>query len=333
MAAAVLLAIVFSGCKKSDTNVTTKVLTVEMPPPPGVPEVQVPFASLKPQATWKIGGTADWVAITPNAVWVAGSKPDSVQRLDPKTNQIVASTPLPAEACSGLDVAFGSVWVPVCTTPPSMVRVDTKTNQISATLAIGPAAAEGGIAASSDSIWLVTDKAGTLSRIDPATNSVRQKVQITPGSFNPIVSDGTVWISGVAGNLLNAVDAATGALQTVVTVGPKPRFLVADSGSVWTLNQGDGSISRVDAHTRKLVATISAGLSGEGGDICYGGGSLWATLFGLPLTRIDPATNQVVRQWKGEGGDSIRFGHGAIWLTDYRGGTLSRYPLEELLKP
>jgi len=241
--------------------------------------------------------------------------------------------PLPAEACSGIEVAFGSIWVPVCTAPCTTIRSDAKTNQISATLSIGPAAPEGGIAASTDSIWLVTDKAGTLSRIDPKTNTARQKVQIAAGSFNPVFSEGTIWISGLESSVLTAVDAATGKVHDTIAVGPKPRFLVADAGSVWTLNQGDGSISRVDTRTRKLVATINAGLSGEGGDICYGGGSLWATLFGLPLTRIDPATNQVVRQWKGSGGDSMRFGHGAIWLTDYRGGTLSRYPLEELLKP
>jgi streptogramin lyase len=295
--------------------------------------VQRPFAGLKPAAIWKIGGTADWVVITPDAVWVAGSRPDSVERIDPKTNKVAATVPLPAEACSGLEFAFGSIWAPVCTTPPSMIRIDVKTNQVSATLNIGPAAPEGGIAASADSVWLVTDKAGTLSRIDPKTNIVRQKIQVAAGSFNPVFSEGTIWISGLETNALTAVDAATGKVHDTIAIGPKPRFLVADAASVWTLNQGDGSISRVDARTRKLVATISAGLSGEGGDICFGGGSLWATLFGLPLTRIDPATDKVMRQWKGPGGDSMRFGHNAIWLTDYRAGTLGRYPLEELLKP
>ena len=31
---------------------------------PGVKEVQVPFESLKPSATFKIGKTADWVLVT-----------------------------------------------------------------------------------------------------------------------------------------------------------------------------------------------------------------------------------------------------------------------------
>jgi len=331
IAVAALLTMALSGCRRSPANSTPE--EKAQPVAPGVPALQVPFATLKPAAIWKIGGTADWVVITPDAVWVAGSKPDSIQRIDPKSNEVVANVPLPAEACSGLEYAFGSVWVPVCTAPPSMVRIDAKTNQISATLNIGPAAPEGGIAASADSIWLVTDKAGTLSRIDPKTNAVSQRIQIAAGSFNPIFSEGTIWISGLETSVLTALDAASGEVRDTIAVGPRPRFLVADAGSVWTLNQGDGTISRIDARTRKLVAAINAGLSDEGGDICYGGGSLWATLFGLPLTRIDPATNKVVRQWKGPGGDSMRFGHGAIWLTDYHAGTLGRYPLDELLKP
>jgi hypothetical protein len=46
---------------------------------PGVKGVQVPFASLKPSATLKIGRTADWVLVTEDAVWVAGTKPYSVR--------------------------------------------------------------------------------------------------------------------------------------------------------------------------------------------------------------------------------------------------------------
>lgn len=83
-------------------------------PKPGVKEVQVPFTSLKPTATFKIGGTADWVLVTNDAVWVAGTKPYSVQRIDPRTNRIIAKVSLSGEACSGLAFGFGSVWVPLC---------------------------------------------------------------------------------------------------------------------------------------------------------------------------------------------------------------------------
>jgi hypothetical protein len=44
----------------------------------------------------------------------------------------------------------------------------------------------------------------------------------------------------------------------------------------------------------------------------------------VPLTVIDAQANRPLVQWTGPGGDSLRFGHGAIWLTDYLAGTLIR---------
>jgi virginiamycin B lyase len=301
--------------------------------PAGVKEVQIPFATLKPQATFKIGENADWVQITDDAVWVASSKPASVHRIDPDTNKEAAVVPLPGAPCAGLAFGFGSLWVPLCGQPNSIARIDTSTNRTSAILSIGPAREEGGIATSYDSVWIVSDDAGTLVRIDPATNEVRQKISIAPGSYNPRFSDGEVWITGGTANLLTAVDATTGDLIATIPVGPKPRFLTAGKGSIWTLNQGDGTVSRIDAKTKRVIATIAAGIPGRGGDIAWGSGFIWVTVFDIPLTAIDATTNRVVRQWIGPGGDSVRFGHDSIWLTDYKRGTLSRIAFRELIKP
>jgi len=299
-------------------------------PKPGVKEVQVPFASLKPSATIKVGGTADWVLITDDAVWVASTKPYAVHRIDPATNSIVATVPVSGEACSGLASGFGSIWVPLCGKKPELLRIDTAKNAISATVPIPPAGSEGGITASEDSVWLVTDKNGALNRIDPSTNSVRQKISIPPGSYNPIFSDGIVWITGVESGVLTAVDAASGKVRESVPVGPKPRFLSSGGGSIWTLNQGDGTVSRVDEKSRRVITTIQVGIPGAGGDIGFGADSVWASVFDVPLTRIDATTNKVARQWIGKGGDSLRFGHGSIWLTDYKKGLLLRIPIQQV---
>jgi virginiamycin B lyase len=299
--------------------------------PPGVKEVQVPFASLKPEATFKIGENADWVEITADAVWVASSKPPSVHRIDPETDKEVAVVPLPGDPCAGLAFGFGSLWVPLCGQPNSVARVDTNANRISSILPVGPAGPEGGITASSDSVWIVSDDTGTLVRIDPATNNVRQKISVAPGSYNPCFSNGAVWITSGSANQLTAVDATTGKVMAAIPVGPKPRFLTAGADAIWTLNQGDGTVTRVDAQTKRVTATIAVGIPGYGGDIAWGAGSIWATMLDVPLTAIDATTNKVVRQWIGPGGDSLRFGHDSIWLTDYKRGTLARIRYVETL--
>jgi virginiamycin B lyase len=297
---------------------------------PGIKEVQVPYSSIKPTATIKIGGTADWVLVTEDAVWVASTKPFAVLRIDPATNKIVANIKIPGEACSGLASGFGSIWAPICEKKPALVRIDARKNSISTTLPIAPAGPEGGIAASDDSVWLVTDQNGTLVRVDPSSNSVRQKVTIPPGSYNTIFDNGTVWITGVENNVLTAVDAYSGKVLESIPVGPKPRFFTAGAGSVWTLNQGDGTVTRVDEKSRKVIATIQVGIPGAGGDIGYGADSVWPTVFDVPLTRIDAGANRVVKQWTGKGGDSLRFGFGSLWITDYKKGLLSRIPIQQV---
>ena len=149
---------------------------------------------------------------------------------------------------------------------------------------------------------------------------------MSPGSYNPLYAGGLVWVTGFDSNQVIAVDPTTNTIAAWIPTGPHPRFLTSGAGSIWTLNQGDGSITRVDIKSRSATATIKAGIPGRGGEIAYGAGSVWATVFSIPLTRIDVAENKVTRQWIGPGGDSVRYGWDSIWLTDYKNGSLWRIP-------
>ena len=289
-------------------------------------QLQAPFASLRPAVLLHLGKTADWVLPTGEAVWVGSTGPFAVHRIDPRTNRETANLPLPGEPCAGLAAGFGSVWIPLCGKPNALARVDMKTNLVSAVYPVGPAAAEGGIAAGGDSVWMVTDAKGVLSRIDPATGHVRQTIRVAAGSYNLLASGDVVWVSGHDSGVLTAVDAASGKVLAMIPVGEGPRFLAAGGGAVWVLLQGTGEIVRIDPRTYKVVARIAAGLKGPGGDIKFGAGRVWATLMGVPLTRIDARTNRIERQWTGRGGDSLDFAFDSIWLTDYKAGTVARYP-------
>src|SRR3569832_1657242 len=60
-----------------------------------------PMSELKPLATIHVGATADWVAITPDAVWVGSTDPNAVHRIDPKTNEPIAPVKLTGAPCAG----------------------------------------------------------------------------------------------------------------------------------------------------------------------------------------------------------------------------------------
>ena len=296
------------------------------PPKTGVQTagVQHDIAELAPQATFSVEGHPDWMAVADDGVWVTSSSANHVVWLDAKTNQpgtmITVNKP-----CAGLALGFGSLWIPSCG-DHTVVRVNAKTGAVEATVAAGPADSEGGIAVGAGSVWIVTTKDGDLARIDPKTNTVAAHIQIAPGSFNPIFAGDSIWVSSNKGGTLVRVNPGTNAVVSETPVGPMPRFLTVGEGSIWVLNQGDGTIARVDASTGKQTALIAAGIPGFGGEIAFGDGAVWATVFDFPITRIDPASNTVTAQWHGDGGDSIRVGLGTIWLSSYKGAKVWRLP-------
>jgi virginiamycin B lyase len=288
------------------------------------------IAELKPAAAIRVGKTADWVAITADAVWVGSTGPNAVHRINSATNQLVATVALPGEPCAGLATGYGSLWVPLCGKAPLLAKVDLVGNRLTAVFNIGPADAEAGITTGADSVWLVVDRSGSLARIDPENGKTLQTVRVPAGSYNPMFSDGVVWVTHVDGSDVTSIDAATGALLATTSTGPSPRFLTVGGGAIWTLNQGDGSLTRIDAQTRKATQTIALGTPGHGGDIAFGDGTVWTTVVHVPLSAIDQATDTLRCQWIGPGGDSLGVGHDALWLTDYHAGTISRIPLKSV---
>ena len=307
------------------------------PPRPGVstPGVKREMSTITPAAVISVPGTPDWQVMTEDAVWVSNGPKNTVHRIDVKTNEQVAIE-VGKRPCSGLAAGFGSVWVPLCGdrpgtengAKPARGAHRCEDRSVVATIPVGVANSEGGIAASPDAVWILSDIKGTLSRIDPATNKVAAEIAVAPGSVAPIFADGAIWISSPEKSVLTRVDPKTNAVTDTIAVGPGPRFVTAGAGSVWTLNQGDGTVSRVDTKSRKLVATIECGIPGTGGELAFGDGAVWATVFQIPITKIDPATNTVTKQWAGPGGDSIRVAHGSVWLSNLREQNLWRIDLK-----
>jgi YVTN family beta-propeller protein len=282
------------------------------------------IAAITPAAVFPIEGTPDWQVVTDDGVWVSNGPKNTVHRLDANTNKVIATVEVGKRPCSGLTAAFGSIWVPNCM-DKTLSRVDTKTNTVVATIPVGPANSEGGLTANADSVWMLSDMKGVLSRIDPKTNSVIAEITVPSGSPVCVLGeDGAIWVVSNEHSSVSRVDPKTNLVTDTVDVGPKPRFTTTGGGSIWTLNQGDGTVSRVDVKTRTLITNIEAGIPGTGGEIAYGEGYVWATVFEIPITQIDPASNKVIKQWFGAGGDSIRAAHGSVWISNLRQQNLWR---------
>jgi DNA-binding beta-propeller fold protein YncE len=288
--------------------------------------VQRPISSLPIAARISIPGSPDWVAIGANSVWISNAGADSLARIDPSTNKLAKVVPIGRRPCSGLAVGFGAVWAPSCA-DNRVDRVDQDSNDVVAIIPTSIGDSEGGIAAGEGAIWLAADRHGKLFRIDAALNKVDGEAKLADGSFVPVAGAGAVWVSSTEHNLVSRVHPAGLNVVAEIPVGPSPRFMACTETDVWVLNQGNGTVTRIDIASNQVVAAIDAGVPGQGGDIAVGEGFVWVTMIDIPLTQIDPATNKVVAQYVGKGGDSLRIGHGAAWMCSFFLQEVWRVPL------
>jgi virginiamycin B lyase len=303
-----------------------------MPPKPGVADssVKFPLSQAVPEAKFEIPGSPDWIAIDED-VWVSNKPADNVTRLDPRSNTVKQVITGLSKPCSGLATGFGSLWVPNCG-DNSLARIELKTGHILTTISTGIADSEGGIATGAGRVWLLSDKKSTLVGLDPKDNHFVSTLDLPAECYNVAFGFSSLWVTCTGQNTLVRVDPKSNKVLQTIAVGPKPRFLSVGEGAVWTLNQGDGSITRVSPRTNAVEATIAVGIPGGGGDISAADGSVWATSFGFPISRIDPKTNRVTQQFVGDGGDAIRAGRGNLWLSNYKFGTEWKLNPKTLLK-
>ncbi|MGI4826963.1 MAG: hypothetical protein ACRYFU_02045 [Janthinobacterium lividum] len=316
--------VAFWGVLAATGSLIALAQTPATPPKPGVPAIHHDITELRAQSTaYPVEGSPDWSVITPGATWVASARANHVVQLkaDGTVGLIVAVN----RPCAGLTAGFGSIWSPSCR-DKKLMRIDPATGTATASVDADPESSEGGIATGAGSVWMVV-KPSTLIRVDPATNTITAKVELPKTAADPVFGGGFVWISTFENNTVVKVDPATNAIVATVPTGPRPRFLTFGEGSVWTLNQGDGTVTRIDAASNKVIATIACGIPGEGGDLSYANGYVWAALFDFPLTQIDAKTNQPIRQWAGPGGDGMRAGGGAVWLSNLKQQTVWRIKL------
>lgn len=278
--------------------------------------IQHPVSDLVILARVPIPGSPDWVAIDSESVWVSNKAKNTLARVSPNSNKLVATVPVSKEPCSGLAIGFGSVWSPSCQ-DHRMDRVDLGTNSVVAQIPINVVDSEGQLAAGAGAVWIITSKSGVLAKIDPTTNQVIENIKIDSGSFAVAATPNGVWVTSTTHAVLVRIAPRTHELIARTQIGPSPRFLCVAYDSVWILNQGDGTVTRVDVSSNRVIASIKVGEGGPGGDIAAGEGAVWVTAVNVPLTRIDPTLNKVTSQFVGPGGDALRVGHGSIWICSF----------------
>src|SRR5262249_26307553 len=150
-------------------------------------------------------------------------------RIDPQTNQVVATITLPAKnGHDGASVAVspGAVWVND-TVDDTLIRIDPQTNRIVATIhnQFGPSDVSFGAGAA----WVSTasDPDYGLSRIDPQTSQMQAQISVGTNTglhcTSVVALTQTVWaVCLIVGNgdsvVLKRIDPATNSVSATIPV-------------------------------------------------------------------------------------------------------------------
>jgi streptogramin lyase len=250
----------------------------------------------------------------------------SLLRVDPKAKESKFGDPIAAlkSPCGGVVSAFNSLWIPNCG-DSSIVRAEARSGKTTATLSVGTGTARPGIAATAESVWAFTDARGTVSRIDPVQNAVVAEFRVFTDCNTLTFGETALWLTCPAENKVLRVDPATNLIDKTIDVSDRPVALAIGETSVWVLCEKDGKIDRIDPKTNKVTKSIELGAPATGGAISIGEGSVWVSMTGFPITRVDAAGEKVVQQFWGEGSGVVHAALGSVWLADAQSGKVRKF--------
>lgn len=223
------------------------------------------------------------VAAGAGSVWVAA--PDSVLRIDPRSNRIAGRTRVPGATC--VAVAGGAVWV-TGAERGTVTRIDPRTGRAGPPIRAG--AYPEGLAAGFGSLWVSSgprpcgspsrpctahmDMSGTLARIDPRTGRLLSLVRVPASPSYVATGHEGVWLSSNDGTIVSRAG------RRIQVTGGRTSIAVG-LGSVWVTSiQGPGAAGQVfpvDPRTGALGKPVTVGESPVG--MAAGGGALWVANF------------------------------------------------------
>lgn len=278
---------------------------------------------------------ADFPVAAYDAVWVvAADQPEpAIERIDPETNEVVATILVPGRRCNGAVAAFDAVWA--CS-GEGLVRIDPATNEVVSVIPFPVTDAQTRLAAGAGSVWAL---AGTGSvpdsvvRIDPATNTVSATIPLGHQGSALVFGFDALWVTSTPDDVLLRVDPTSNAVEVVAEGLEAAAWIAAGEGSVWVTLHGDLDVAppdegptlvRIDPESLEVQAEIDAGPITAGG-IFAGEGSVWLRSADQFLSRLDPATNEVVEIIEAtKGGGDVIVAYGSVWATSYDFGDVWR---------
>lgn len=300
------------------TGMSAIALDRDTPSPRVVPIRANTLLKLDPKANRIVAGIpvgrdATAIDVTGNFVWIASERERTVSRVDSRTNRITTIGEPHPVTYLSHDDR-GNVYASGFDFP-YVWQIDPRTVQIVRSFRVKTRAL--GLSIGGGSLWVVDRLANAVTRIDLAQRRVADTIKV---GVNPLASAfgyGSLWVAnGDSGTV--AVIRPGASKPIVVPRIPSPFGISAGAGGVWVASNGTHAVFRIDPDTHAVVARIDLGTPTDFlTNVSAGPHGVWA-ISDHHLVRIDPATDRVtarIRFPRGTEPKAVATTDDFVWIT------------------
>jgi YVTN family beta-propeller protein len=244
-------------------------------PTPDGQLLRIDPAALAVSARIPIGsGPYRGVAIGDDAIYIPNSGDDTISKIDPTTNAVVATLPatLGGDSEGSIGVSRGALWV----TDASGVlnELDATTGAVLASGAV-PADSHG-VVVDRGCAWVTSAQTNTVTQVDLATATVLNTIGVDAGPRFLTAGEGSVWVLSQTTGTVTRIDSATGEKLATIDVHATGHGgdIAYGEDAIWVTTFGK-PVGKIDPRTNKLVVQLAQ--DGFGDAIRAGFGKLWVS--------------------------------------------------------
>ena len=277
---------------------------------PAASDAGIPLAD-RLEAEIAVEGSPDWPLAAFDSIWVLApdlplvddSATPNLLRIDPATNEVAATIPLPDRLCQGFTASEDAIWA--CAAD-ALIRIDPATNEITDTVPITGAQYAYRPAAGAGYLWFLgsgDSVADTVLALDTGAKSTRTFRQSGTVGRMAYAFD-ALWLTIPAEGAVVRFDPVTEESEVVTTGLPNPTGIVAGPDSLWVslhganddqAGAGDTQLVRIDPESGEMTAEFAIGGSPQWGVEAWAGDDAVYVRSTTPwMVHIDPATNEIV---------------------------------------
>jgi hypothetical protein len=351
---ALALALIFAACQSTQptseptiTGPPAPTPTPTRPPtnaPTNVPSSPSPEPSPEPtlpdyagaEAVIPVASGPRGVAWIDGHIWVASTRGDLVQKVDPATNEIVAEISVGRRPVT-LVTLDDRLWVSVLNGEPEnddrVVRIDPATSAVELEVTVP---VHHNIAAGAGAIWAL-DTSGQLRRVDPASGEVTEETGSGAAPVALAANDAAVF--GIRGDrMVWRHEIGTDELLEAplpVSVPGRSRVAATDGG-VWVAVPG--LVLSLDPDSLAVWAELALPGMSLVNDLYVTGSDVWLSanvssedlgLDGGSILQLDPNDLEIRQTFRlGPESSGVVEAEGMLWAVDQAEHRLARFNLQ-----